>query len=704
MDGSAYLPTHSESIEYETKDCDEPLLTKAEMMELTGLCMKSKLKGVVRETRTTLKGTPLITVMEAVVNSIQAAKNPSESRVNIKIIYETVQKNLNSDIISTASKDRKAYVKNFEITDNGQGFTESNLDAFSELYTECKREKGCKGIGRVTWLAVFDHVEVESYCMHNGERSLVRFQFDEDNEVNNIGIEHSDVTEDKTVVRLIGVREEYREKMKTNADKLSEEVLDHCLSYYISENYPEITVQDAEGTTSVTQIFKDRNYRVEEDEAEISGMKFSINHLLSKSSKTNSGSTSFYCANGLVVQKNNILKGVTIADANGQYYSYVLYLSGQYLDDCVSTDRLSFVIHSRGDICNIGLPAIEDISEVVEKKAMKFLKPMVEGYENECRQHAEEYVNKRPEFKYVLNNCPEILKEITPNTDESKLYSTFNQAFADLETKYVLDYEKVSKGCFDWKEDDERNKIFERITETQQAVLAKYMSHRRYIIDLFDKQLCRYHDAKSDKEKYAEECTIHDMLMPRKMFSGKATYDNCNMWMIDERLNYFVYTCEAFSDTPIKKYVETDISKRPDICIFSDKRGDQIMAITIVELKRPDRKDKDVLDQVKEYVKSLRGGKLRDYLGRPIKIGDGAVFYCYILSDIDEEKYAEYLKDEDFSRIYSGRSYYKWYPALSAHVEFIDYDHLLNDVRVRNAIFFNLLNGNNPNNMEPGKY
>lgn len=80
------------------------------------------------------------------------------------------------------------------------------------------------------------------------------------------------------------------------------------------------------------------------------------------------------------------------------------------------------------------------------------------------------------------------------------------------------------------------------------------------------------------------------------------------------------------------------------------------------------------------------------------------MFYCYVLCDIDEKRYGEYLQGEEFSRIYSGRSYYRWYSNYSAHIEFIDFDHLLNDTKVRNSIFFNLLDGKNPNDLGPGNY
>ena len=106
----------------------------------------------------------------------------------------------------------------------------------------------------------------------------------------------------------------------------------------------------------------------------------------------------------------------------------------------------------------------------------------------------------------------------------------------------------------------------------------------------------------------------------------------------------------------------------------------------------------------KDYVKRIKNGELKDYHGRPAKVADDVVFYCYVLCDIDEKRYGEYLEDEEFSRIYSGRSYYRWFSKISAHIEFIDFDHLLNDTKVRNAIFFNLLNGKNPLERGPGEY
>lgn len=662
--------------------------------------MKSKLKGAVREFKAGFKGIPLIAVIEAVVNSIQAAETPRDAIINVRVIYENVQKDLFTDKVTSAPKGN---VKAFEITDNGHGFMENNLDAFDELYTECKKELGCKGIGRITWLAIFDHVEVESYCEYAGKRSKVTFRFDEDNEITDKKIEPSDVTENRTQVRLVGVHSDYTDKIRTNAEKLAGLILDHCLSYYISGNYPDIRVQDVDGTYSVSELFTDRHYEVTKDELKVMDTEYSISHLLSKSTKTKSGAYSYYCANGRVVTENTLLNGVKPADSEEQYYSYILYLSGHYLDDNVSTDRLAFSIPSRTQLHDEGVPTLEDLEEAVEEKARSFLAPIMQGYENKCKQRAASYIKDHPEFKYVLSNRPQIISEVTPNAKSDDLYRLFNKTYAELESEYIFDFEKAATGSFDWKSDDERILFLKKIDETQQAVLAKYMSHRKYIIDLFEKQLRIYQDA-DGKMKYAEEDKIHDILMPMKTVSDKMTFTNCNMWMIDERLNYFAYTAAAYSDKKFKSFLKVDDDRRPDICIFSDKRGDQIHAVTIIELKRPDRTDKDVLEQVKDYVKGIKNGELKDYHGRPAKVSDDVVFYCYVLCDIDEKRYGEYLEDEEFSRIYSGRSYYRWFPKISAHIEFIDFDHLLNDTKVRNAIFFNLLNGKNPLERGPGEY
>lgn len=58
------------------------------------------------------------------MNSIQAAETPRDAIINVRVIYENVQKELFTDKVTSAPKGN---VKAFEITDNGHGFMETIL-------------------------------------------------------------------------------------------------------------------------------------------------------------------------------------------------------------------------------------------------------------------------------------------------------------------------------------------------------------------------------------------------------------------------------------------------------------------------------------------------------------------------------------------------------------------------------------------------
>ena len=53
-------------------------------------------------------------------------------------------------------------VTSFTVVDNGVGFTDPNLKSFETADSTAKIERGGKGIGRLTWLVVFEKAEIES--------------------------------------------------------------------------------------------------------------------------------------------------------------------------------------------------------------------------------------------------------------------------------------------------------------------------------------------------------------------------------------------------------------------------------------------------------------------------------------------------------------------------------------------------------------
>ena len=100
-------------------------------------------------------------VFEAVVNSIHSIEEKGNSD-NSKIVLR-----INRATQGALDLDAKSLppIIGFTITDNGCGFDETNFKSFETLDSDHKIDKGCRGVGRLMWLKVFDLVEVESHFL-----------------------------------------------------------------------------------------------------------------------------------------------------------------------------------------------------------------------------------------------------------------------------------------------------------------------------------------------------------------------------------------------------------------------------------------------------------------------------------------------------------------------------------------------------------
>jgi hypothetical protein len=63
------------------------------------------------------------------------------------------------------------------IKDNGIGFEDQNVEAFSTSDTTYKASREGKGIGRFMWLAAFERAEIESGFRANGQMKVRRLTF-----------------------------------------------------------------------------------------------------------------------------------------------------------------------------------------------------------------------------------------------------------------------------------------------------------------------------------------------------------------------------------------------------------------------------------------------------------------------------------------------------------------------------------------------
>jgi len=102
-------------------------------------------------------------VFEAVVNSIHATEErfgdavAAEGRIEVHV--HRVQQ---PELPGVPGRPPIPAVVGFIIVDNGGGFTDANLSAFETADTTAKAERGGKGVGRFTWLVVFDQAAITS--------------------------------------------------------------------------------------------------------------------------------------------------------------------------------------------------------------------------------------------------------------------------------------------------------------------------------------------------------------------------------------------------------------------------------------------------------------------------------------------------------------------------------------------------------------
>jgi len=652
--------------------------------------MKGNVKGRLRNMKLP-KSRSLDTVMEAVVNSIQSIESMgdvSNGIIKIKIIYKNIQTTLDGPTISI--------VTGFEIKDNGIGFNHENYSSFDEFDSTHKLNIGGKGIGRLLWLKAFDYVIVDSIyeendCCWRRKIKFVpddKFEIDTNEQISNM--------EKWTTVSLVNCKKEFEEVFQVNAETLSKKILSHCISYFVNNMAPKIIINDKEGNCIVNELYDEIKDTKFIDEFEINDKKFSIIHIRFYN-LTPYKDEVIYCANGWSVKSEvpEIFKSQSLIDDSGKKFRYNAFISSPYFDETVNAERSDFSITERTtttvyDPNEILMPTIRDKAEIL-------IKSYLENYTKNAtilrNKRADSFVEENPMFSIVLKYDPDIKSEIDLDADNNRLYSLFNNRLAKLESSIIMDVTNPIniKETLDVSEEIEKRLV--KVQNVQKANLTKYILQRKYILELYEKGL----EGKLRQDgnfKYQTEEYLHNLLLPKKIENDEITISNCNLWILDDRLNYYAYReHNAVSDKELYNFTTSNSETRPDIVVYSESSIDGTNAanVAIIELKRPDRKDKEVADQVRGYIRKIKDNSIIDHKGKKIMVTNNTRFYCYILCDLSKSNILDDLREDDWQELYDNLGFCKWFTNLNAYIEFIDYNKLVTDAKRRNSIFFEII-------------
>lgn len=639
-------------------------------------------------------------LFETVINSIQSLE---ESNITEKkIVIDALR--LNYAQFKTDEQgneiEEPAHFEKFVVTDNGNGFNTINYKSFLEAYSQLKVKKGCKGIGRFLWLKAFEKVTIKSTYIEDGYWHFRSFDFNISgvNPEYNDKIIEQDPEEQQTIVTLDGFKNPYRDYVPYSLESLAKKLIEHCLPYFITGQCPQITLKDNRGETFNLNSYYENTYRdsLHQDIIILKGKKYTLYHMLLTAGADKH--ELHLCANNREVKSyalSNYIPNMKKKLVNGEKeYYYVGYLTGDYLNEGVNTERADF------DFSDGSMFGDTDENEIV-KAAVEFI---CNYLSDELAKVAEEkkvmidmlVKTKKPQYRLLLNRRPEIYDRIPAGLTENKLdlelYKEQQQwEFDTAQKKHDIE-EKVK---LDATSDPDFQRLFdeycESITELSRASLAEYVVHRKAVIDLFE------HALEVDGDgKYSKESRMHSIICPMQTTSDELKLDDMNLWLIDDRLAYHHFLASDKRMNQIS-VLDNNINKRMDLAIFDVALSytadpENINSITIVELKRPQREDgdNDPVGQVLNYVRDIKSGKIKKANGRDFGDVSRVSFYCYVVGDLTQSM-RDSAEGRGLTITQDKEGYFGFNPAYGAYVEVISYDKLLKDAKQRNRALFDKL-------------
>lgn len=700
------------------QECFKPDVSPSKAARETTDCrdgpMESLLKGRLRNTHLPLSNA-LTPLFEGIVNSIHAVEDDAaaggrpirQHRITVRI-ERSPQKALQLD----AKAPPREPIQAFEIEDDGIGFTSANWKSFQILDSLEKASRGCRGIGRLTWLKVFDRVEIDSLYSEAGTLFRRKFSFDPERSVHPESNEAVGPQAKQTVVRLEGFDRRFAESAPKTARPIAMAILEHCLWYFVrDQGAPKIVVADRDDRIDLDDLYDEHMHASAKAEPLlIKGQEFELTNVKFRAAVSKSH-VAHYCAAGRVVRTDPLrdrvpgLNGL-LSDPAGQF-TYAAYLTGKYFDDRVSGQRVDFNIdESVSGMFAETEVSFEDIRAALIPRVKEFLADSLSANIAAGRERVASFVaNKAPRYRPILSYVPEEELAVDPGISDANLDTLLHKQLFRVEQGLISEGHTIL-GPRDAETEAEYiarlDEYLQKVSDLKRSDLADYVMHRRTIIDLLEKAIQRGTDG-----RFVREDMIHEIIVPMRTTSDDIKFRRNSLWLIDERLAFhdFLASDKPITGMPITK---SDSPKEPDIAVLrtynnplavSENESGPQASITVVEIKRPMRagysasggEEDDPIQQALGYLRRLRQGASTK-TGRPIPNADRIPGFIYVIADLTKSleercEFHQLKKTADgmgFFGYHGGRGY-------EAYVQVTSFDGLVASARERHRAFFDKL-------------
>lgn len=676
------------------------------------MALTTSLAGRVRNTSLP-KSHALLPLLEAIVNGIQAidarpTRSDDPGRIDVRV-HRDSQAEFDFGPTGPGRAPMKPIV-GFTVADDGVGFTPQNMSSFETLDSDFKADLGCRGVGRLLWLKAFDKVSIcSAYKDDDGKLRSRQFRFSVQQEVEHDG-DVEGFAYPGAVVSLDGFKKPFQQNAPKGVDAIAREIFEHCIWYFLRPGgAPVVTVSDDEDSVSLADLMDEFvDSAMTASTIEVKGKKFDMVNLRLKATARNSVPRLHWCAASRVVIEENLSGKVPglhgrLADDASDEFVYACYLTSDFLDERVRSDRTAFDISERIP----GLPLVDDLSlddirGAVLEEVAKILKDPLESAHEQGKQRIHDFVTQRaPRYRPVLATIEERGITIDPSVKDQELELQLHRHLQKIESEAFVKGQEI----FAETEADPSDDFAERlagylamVSEINQSDLAAYVSRRRTVLDLLGRLI------RADKDgKYSREDAIHSLIVPMRTESNDvAASDGSNLWIIDERLAFHDYLA---SDKTLKSMPVTgsESTKEPDILVTrlidspvlaAEGQKLPLASIVVVEIKRPMRmdatEDKNPIQQCLDYVKRIRVGGVMTATGRPIPPTQEPPAFCYIIADLTA-RMIERCEISDLRPTHDGLGYFGYNNAAKAYIEVMSFDGLVNAATERNRAFFDKL-------------
>lgn len=645
------------------------------MSENQTVYMPMSLDGIVTNFGLGVREGVWYALFEALSNSIQSIHLNSVANGAIEVV---VQRDSELNIDNNVSE-----IRNIIITDNGVGFNEQNFSNFKRGYTTSK--DGCKGIGRISFLKVFDKAIVKSvYKGDDGNKYKLEFVFSTKTDLETIKPVQVDIKEPiKTQIILTNCKSAYKKWSRKNANDIKFMIQEHFYPMlHTVFKASDITIKILDNKESAIIISKDSFKEDLEKEENITivhnGIEypFSISHIKTKLTKQN---MIHYCAGGRVVKSEQIEDLRKQPVENDFYYNE--YISSPFFEQNVNQTRGDFAI-LESDAMDLSWDIINE--NLVSNRKL-FLADTYERIEKDLNDSINEFMEENPEFSYIRQDKNGKLQKIPFDVTKDKIAKYIKNIHnSNIEaTRYRTEkfLEKLSATSKEEITKDEVERFLDELKEKQSnegwAELCGYINYRKWIIDLLDK-----YTRLGPDDKYAKERIIHDLIAPIGSYEMESS--NHNLWLVDDRLAFYKFLHS-------EKQSITESTDRPDIlCYNEDIDSDLRNSLTIIELKKPGRDNTNSYDQILRYIDQIKNGGVKDITGRRIEVNEATLFYCYIIQDVEDNDDIK-IRHDGFTKTGVGTYFLRPINYNTTTVEIINYDALLRIAKKRNEVFFKSL-------------